>query len=462
MEAHEIRKIFQAKYRTESWKTLLSSIFPGERLNIKPIERRQPDLKKHEDAKSISELGVFEVPFDGSGNKAKIAVYEVQLNKGKSVTRNRVGLRNILQQEVVPGDVDAVLSTFYSEGSRDWRLTLISKSVSWDYENNKVEWETQSKRYTYVLGETETVTTAVQRFDWLLEQRSDAAWLLDIIKAFSVERISSEFFKGYRHLFEKFEEYMVDHTTYFNYFKKHAKGDTEKEVKEETERLIRNFIKKLFGRIVFLYFLQKKGWLGVPKEKKWGEGERNFIRDLFDKFGKGPKFYENNLAVLFFETLNTQRKDDLFSITKTKVPFLNGGLFDKDDIEPIDTKFPSSLFLELFDFFDQYNFTIDENSPEDQDIGIDPEMLGLIFENLLEDNREKGTFYTPKEVVHYMCKESLSGYVRNSLKSKATETELKNIVAFIKFNDIGTPAEVKKYAADIDHALRAVRFAILP
>lgn len=456
MNSTEIRRLFQSKYSTESWKTLLRQIFPDQAFNLKPIEKRQTDLRKHEDAKSILELGVFDVPFDGT-RKAKVAIYEVQLNKGKSVTRNRVGLRNILQHEVVPGDVDAVLASYYSEGSRDWRLTLISKSISWDHENNKVEWETQSKRYTYALGETETVTTATIRFDWLLKQRDGSAWLLDIIKAFSVERISSEFFKGYHHLFERFEEYLVDQTAYFKYFKKFTKEGTDKEKNDETERLIRNFIKKLFGRIVFLYFLQKKGWLGVPKDKAWGEGERNFMRDLFEKFGKDPKFYEKVLAVLFFETLNSERKDEIFSITKTKVPFLNGGLFDKDDIEPIDVKFPQALFQELFDFFDQYNFTIDENSPEDQDIGIDPEMLGMIFENLLEDNREKGTFYTPKEVVHYMCKESLGAYLKTTLKDKATEKELQQIEAFVKFSDMGTPAEVKKYAADIDHALRTVK-----
>lgn len=452
----DIKSIFQSKYSSTNWKQLLNTLFPGQRLNLKPVDKKDPSLKKHEDANAILELGVLEVPFDGT-RTAKVAVYEVELKKGKAVTRNRVGLRNILQHEVVPGDVDAVLASFYSEGSRDWRLTLISKSVSWDFENNKEEWETQPKRYTYVLGETETVTTATQRFEWLLKQREGTAWLLDILKAFSVERISSEFFKGYHHLFEKFEEYMVDQTAYFNYFKKFTKEGSDKEKKDETERLIRNFIKKLFGRIVFLYFLQKKGWLGVPKDKPWGEGERDFIRVLFEQYGKDPKFYEKVLTVLFFETLNTERKGDLFSITQTKVPFLNGGLFDKDDIEPTDVKIPQALFQELFDFFDQYNFTIDENSPEDQDIGIDPEMLGLIFENLLEDNKDKGTFYTPKEVVHYMCKESLSAYLKTALKEKASDKELKHIEAFVMFNDGGTPAEVKKYAADIDNALRAVK-----
>ncbi len=101
MDSKEIRSLFQSKYSTRNWKELLGQVFPGQALNLKPIERKQPDLKKHEDAKSILELGIFDLPFDGKGNKARIAVYEVELKKGKSVTRNRVGLRNILQQEVV-------------------------------------------------------------------------------------------------------------------------------------------------------------------------------------------------------------------------------------------------------------------------------------------------------------------------------------------------------------------------
>ena len=91
-----------------------------------------------------------------------------------------------------------------------------------------------------------------------------------------------------------------------------------------------------------------------------------------------------------------------------EIPYLNGGLFQQEKIDEVESVFPAGMFQSLFDFFDSYNFTIDENDPNDAEVGVDPEMLGKIFENLLEDNKDKGAFYTPKEIVRYMCQESLT------------------------------------------------------
>ena len=93
------------------------------------------------------------------------------------------------------------------------------------------------------------------------------------------------------------------------------------------------------------------------------------------------------------------------------IPYLNGGLFERDEDDEPESKFPADYFKRLFQFFSEYNFTIDENDPNDAEIGVDPEMLGKIFENLLEDNKDKGAFYTPKEIVRYMCQESLIAYL---------------------------------------------------
>ena len=93
------------------------------------------------------------------------------------------------------------------------------------------------------------------------------------------------------------------------------------------------------------------------------------------------------------------------------IPYLNGGLFERDENDEPESKFPAELFRRLFNFFSEYNFTIDENDPNDAEVGVDPEMLGKIFENLLEDNKDKGAFYTPKEIVRYMCQESLIAYL---------------------------------------------------
>ena len=86
-----------------------------------------------------------------------------------------------------------------------------------------------------------------------------------------------------------------------------------------------------------------------------------------------------------------------------------------DDDDELSIQFPKEYFKDFLTMLSQYNFTIDENDPDDAEVGIDPEMLGQIFENLLEDNKFKGAYYTPKPIVHYMCKEALKSYLRTTL-----------------------------------------------
>jgi hypothetical protein len=449
-----LQSIFSSKYSQDSWRSLLSALFPARAFYLTPIERKDSSLAKHSSVESIKEIG--DIILD---DKSRILFYEIELTEGKTIARNRVELRNLIHTDVIPGDVDGIIATYFSPEARDWRLTFISKSLYWDEEMNEIKSETHPKRYTFVLGETESIKTAIKQFEWLLHQvKSREVIINDLIKTFSVEKISKEFFDGYRHQFQSFEAFIADNKDAFEYFKCHVSTTVSAaDQQNEAERLIRNFVKKLLGRIVFLYFLQKKGWLGVPSDKPWSEGERDFIGKLFESFKDKINYYTACLVPLFFDTLNRKREDDVFSITNTKVPYLNGGLFDKDRIEPTDIKFNPVLFQELFNFFDQYNFTIDENSPDDLDIGIDPEMLGLLFENLLEDNRLKGTFYTPKEVVHFMCKESLSLHIREELRDKASPGELKEIDAYVKQSGRVSLEIIKKHAQNIDAVLTSVK-----
>jgi hypothetical protein len=190
------------------------------------------------------------------------------------------------------------------------------------------------------------------------------------------------------------------------------------------EKGIRDFNKKLLGRIVFLYFIQKKGWLGVPSKSDWGKGEFDFLSNLFKNTKNPDLFYSELLSKLFFDTLNTKRKDDLIELVKgepCRIPYLNGGLFEEDDKKHRNLIFPANLFKSLFDFFNQYNFTIYEDDPNDHTVAVDPEMLGHIFENLLEDNKDKGAYYTPKEIVHYMCQESFIEYLTTWFENKGYE-----------------------------------------
>ena len=168
------------------------------------------------------------------------------------------------------------------------------------------------------------------------------------------------------------------------------------------------------GRIVFLYFIQKKGWLAVPQGKNWGEGGMNYLYDLFKNSNNEDNFYSKELVPLFFTTLNDFNSENEDRILR--FPYLNGGLFDNSLDEKYDNlKLPKRIFDTLFENFNNFNFTIHEDAPDEQTVAVDPEMLGHIFENLLEDNKDKGAFYTPKEIVHYMCQESLKEFLVSGL-----------------------------------------------
>jgi len=206
---------------------------------------------------------------------------------------------------------------------------------------------------------------------------------------------------------------------------------------KKDDKLVRDYIKKMMGRIVFLYFLQSKGWLA---------GNLHYMHDLFYDASEEVKgdFLDKVLEPMFFGLLNTRPEDRSsaplvngvgvkYIPNADEIPYLNGGLFQQEKIDEVESVFPAGMFQSLFDFFDSYNFTIDENDPNDAEVGVDPEMLGKIFENLLEDNKDKGAFYTPKEIVRYMCQESLTAYLQTGIDDAEVKEHIAN---FVKTNDV--------------------------
>ena len=172
------------------------------------------------------------------------------------------------------------------------------------------------------------------------------------------------------------------------------------------------FSSRLLGRLLFIWFLRKKGV--VSQEEKY------FPRDIEDS----TKYYNSVLKPLFFKTFNTPVRDRTTGDKDT--PYLNGGLFEPhdNDWQYEETSFPSNYFNGLYEHLDHYNFTTDESSPDYEQVAIDPEMLGRVFESLLAEQqtdtgeqarKAKGAFYTPREIVSYMCKESLRQYLYTQL-----------------------------------------------
>lgn len=369
-------------------------------------------------------LGTINIPMNPTD------VFDITVNDHVQMKRNRVAVQQLIRR-IMSTYSSAFMVFHYNDDDKwDWRFTFCSKQG-----NNREA--TDSKRYTFLLGPNQSCRTAADNFKKLASKGGNIE-LNDIIKAFDVEALSDEFFDKYKEQYEKFVMFITGKK-----FVKKDGGWKEKVFHDPhpqiykdfgcDDKRVRDYVKKMLGRIVFLHYLQKKGWLGVEPGNEWNSGNKDFMYDLFTKSSEAQQanFLDEVLEPLFNDAFDKDRSanGDLYD-TKViglpnngvlRFPYLNGGLFDRDEDDEITTIFPAEYFSSLFTMFHQYNFTIDENDPSDAEVGIDPEMLGQIFENLLEDNKDKGAYYTPKEIVRYMCKESLISYLQNDFPRQYRE-----------------------------------------
>ncbi len=368
-----------------------------------------PEYQKRADSAGIAKLMYVADIIDEKENSNNIVLLDVTLSGRVLIERARVNIQALIRSIVQT--YTHILIVFHYQDTKDkaWRLSYAYK------ESSKAD-TTPPKRFTYVFGKDYNGWTAAERFGVLAaSERTDA----DFVNAFSVEALSNEFFDRYREIYADF----VQEITGSRYEKANGKWE-EHQLKnpdpqfystfEGDKKMVRDYIKKMFGRIVFLYFLQRKGWLN---------GNLNYMRDLWAKSDLKGNFLDGVLEPLFFEVLNTEkhkRSAEAKALPGSEnIPYLNGGLFAQEEIDIRTCVFPQRLFQRLFDFLDSYNFTIDENDSEDTEIGIDPEMLGRIFESLLEDNKDKGAYYTPKFIVDYMCREAIIAYLCNGYVKEA-------------------------------------------
>ena len=425
-----IQHILKAEYNSTRWKTFLSELFTSSNFFTSPAT-----LPGINDSVASQALHIGSISIVENGISRNIAIYEVTLADNVVLERNRVGLRNLLKPHWK--QQDAAFIVYHHPQDKSWRFSYVSELKTFNEAGEYVDNKTEPKRYTYVLGENESCRTAAIQFSKLQDKASNAT-LDDIKEAFSVEKMSKDFFDTYKDHYQDFVKYLTGKrleklSGKWEEVVKHAPNTQLITIFNNNEKDVRDFCKKLLGRIVFLYFIQKKGWLGVPLHDKWGNGKPDFISRLLANCRNPSIFYSEYLSKLFFETLNQPRPDDLAEIIpgeKTRVPYLNGGLFEEDDPNQRGLIFEEGLFKKLFAFFDQYNFTIYEDDPNDHTVAVDPEMLGHIFENLLEDNKDKGAYYTPKEIVHYMCQESLIEYLTTWFEGKNYQVQQDTFISF--------------------------------
>jgi hypothetical protein len=442
-------------------------------------------------------ISLFERIGKYTDGEHRIDILVVKLKRDDSIERARTMQRNFVARYLNGsrgGELrDAALVAFVAPDNQDWRFSLVKMDYRFeDGKDGKVKVKeefTPARRWSFLVGANEKSHTAQTQLVRIIMDDKRNPTLEELEEAFNIEKATKEFFNKYRDLFLWTKE-ELDKIV-----------EADQKVKTDFDKQNVNtvdFAKKLLGQIVFLYFLQKKGWFGVERDKAWGTGSKRFLRDLFDgRIIEYKNFFNDVLEPLFYDALARDRSDvgHFNPLFKCKIPFLNGGLFDPIndyDWAYTDILLPNELFSNtiktkegdigngILDVFDRFNFTVKEDEPLEKEVAVDPEMLGKVFENLLEvkDRKSKGTYYTPREIVHFMCQQSLIDYLLTQLEGEVRKEAIEFLVLkgeeYIEYlktakekKEEGQKSErykeneyfieLRKYAEDIDNSLSDIK-----
>ena len=445
-----IKSLFASKYNRESYFRVLEELFSSS-LKLKEYPLLLPI--NNEEVESFHHLGKLTL----ADNKT-LGIYEIQIRPNTRLARNRVQMRNIVASEIQSKSDDGALAVYYDKHNQQWRLSYIAIEYKLDEHVRLTKEQTASKRYTYLLGKGIQARTPIERLGRLAENST----LKDFTDAFAVEPLNKEFYDKL-----------------YNWYK-NAIGKVKFPNDEKNAGHVENALIRLLTRLLFVWFIKEKGLID---DKLFAQTELKKIIH----WDKPDSFYKAILQNLFFATLNKEIPDrgfrksykngrsgnylitnlyrylDYFHIQNTeimalfeKTPFLNGGLFeclDRDATEEEqkntgdreETKairidgfsdrhlvtVPNALFFNdngdgLIDILHQYQFTVEESTPLDMDVALDPELLGKVFENLLATynpetktvaRKSTGSYYTPREIVSYMVDESIKAYLKTAMPS---------------------------------------------
>ena len=451
------KEVIESRYNREAWQQLLHYIFRGK---VSFWNRPSEVHVSSRLAKQALNLGKISLS-DGES----IAVYEVELTDNVNIERNRRGIRDMLTTDWRNMGYAGAFMFCYRKNESVLRFSYVSETWGFNKQGDYEKISTDTKRYTYLLGEGRGCRTAIEQFKVLRDSKQA---LSDITAAFSVEALTKQFYKD---LFEWYQ-WAVDPSSNITFPNNTTTEDDDRDD-------IETKVIRMITRIMFVWFIKQKNL--VPDRIFDIDFLTTILKD-FDPYSTTVgNYYNAILQNLFFGTLNRAIKDEdgntrkfatsskrdvktlyryaeMFSISEeevvnlfAEVPFLNGGLFEcldktkyadgveqcynfdgfsRNDARFADGRFkhraivPNNLFFEpekgLISILGRYNFTIEENSPEEQQVALDPELLGKVFENLLgaynpetkeTARNQSGSFYTPREIVNYMVDESLIAYL---------------------------------------------------
>lgn len=274
------------------------------------------------------------------------------------------------------------------------------------------------------VGKTDRLRTAAERLSkiYAYEGISSLTLTSNCEKAFDVEAVSKEFYKEFVEKYKELRDIIRNSNPSFK--------------KEDADQ----FTQEIMNRLLFLYFIQKKGWLNDD------------YKFLYNNFKSNQKNYYKNFLIPLFKKLSIK---DHNHQEYENIPFLNGGLFEFSEIEE-KISIPNKAFNNIYeDLLERFNFTIREDNELEEEVAIDPEMLGKIFEELIlsieaekykdipNPRRASGSYYTPRFIVSFMTKQSLLNYLINELPEIPEET-FKSFIYNLSTDGIDRPEIIKE------------------
>ncbi|MEI0527157.1 Eco57I restriction-modification methylase domain-containing protein [Brachyspira intermedia] len=360
------------------------------------ISSEEEILEKNKDfLKSVIWIGDLNVC---DNNDEPIGVYEVRITNTRLASR--VKISRLCSKILSAGEYGkGIFFILYEDKEGIYRVSYVKHDRIGVFVGDAIEIKkdySNPKRYTFLLGEGIKVHTPQSRLTSDIFKS-----VASIENAFSVEGVNQEFYKG----IEKYFEYI--HNDVIKYF-------------DKDENKAKEFALRFLGRVLFCWFLREKEL--IPNDI--------LNSGVFENLKYKENYYSDVLEDLFFNVLNMDMEKRKFSKDRViynydkSIPFLNGGLFSKKEDDEAVKTIDDDIIKGLFEFFDMYNFIVDESAPFDVEISIDPEMLGRIFENLLAEinpetresaRKETGSFYTPREIVDYMVMEAIKLYLYKKL-----------------------------------------------
>jgi hypothetical protein len=345
---------------------------------------------------------------------------------------------------VCPPNPDGIIPDYNTRKKIETKVTKLFQEhliIFTDQNQQEQIWQLAIRQTGKPLKVTETRYNVSQDPELLYQRASGLFFELDEEEKITIvdvtQRVAANFHQNAEKITKQFyDKFKREHTSFLGFIKGiEAKVDRDW------------YASLMLNRLMFCYFIQKKGFL---------DNNKNYLREKLiscqERKGENNffSFYRDFLLVLFHEGLNELHQKEEVKVEIGKIPYLNGGLFDEHELEKMynDIDIDDKAFERVFDFFDQYEWHLDTRvTATGKD--INPDVIGYIFEKYINDRAQMGAYYTKEDITEYISKNTVLPWLFDETKRNYPKA----------FNPDGEIWERVKSSGD-DYIYDAVKYGV--